>query len=190
MDERKTVQRSKLISKVLRHQPELAGLDLGPGGWVAVDDLLRGLYERAGVELTRAELDEVVATNNKRRFAFDASGTQIRANQGHSVEVDLGLPTTEPPEILYHGTGAQTVAAIQREGLRKMSRQHVHLSADILTAIKVGQRHGKPAVFAVASGAMARDGMLFYRSENDVWLVDTAPPRYLTLIDNRAAQSG
>lgn len=182
MDERLLVRRSKLISKVLRHQPSLAGLALGAGGWVMVDDLLAGLRERAGVTLTRADLNEIVAKNNKRRFAFDETGTHIRASQGHSVEVDLGLTQLEPPETLYHGTGARTVAAIQREGLRKMRRHHVHLSADVATARIVGARHGVPAIFAVAAGAMARVGAAFYRSENGVWLVDAVEPRYLTLL--------
>lgn len=182
MDERALVRRSKLLSKTLRHQPSLAGLTLGDGGWVAVDDLLRGLRERAGVTLSRTELDEIVANNNKRRFAYDETGTRIRASQGHSVEVDLELTETAPPETLYHGTGARAVAAIQREGLRKMRRHHVHLSADIPTALKVGARHGAPVVFAVASGAMARDGAPFYRSDNGVWLVEAVAPRYLRVI--------
>jgi putative RNA 2'-phosphotransferase len=182
MDERTLVRRSKLLSKTLRHQPSLAGLTLGPGGWVAVDDLLDGLRERAGAPITRAELDEIVANNNKQRFAYDDTGTRIRASQGHSVEVDLELTRIAPPETLYHGTGARTVEAIQREGLRKMRRHHVHLSADIPTALRVGARHGAPVVFAVASGAMARDGVPFYVSDNGVWLVEAVSPRYLTLI--------
>lgn len=182
MDERMLVRRSKLLSKTLRHQPSLAGLALGPGGWVAVADLLRGLRERVGVTLTRAELDEIVANNNKQRFAYDETGTLIRASQGHSVEVDLELAETPPPETLYHGTGARAVAAILRQGLRKMRRHHVHLSADIPTARKVGERHGPPVIFAVASGAMARDGVPFYRSDNGVWLVEAVPPRFLTVM--------
>jgi putative RNA 2'-phosphotransferase len=182
MDERTLVRRSKLLSKILRHQPSLAGLTLSDGGWVAVDDLLRGLSEHAGVTLTRAELDEIVVNNNKQRFAYDETGMRIRANQGHSVEVDLKLTEAQPPETLYHGTGARAVAAIQRGGLRRMRRHHVHLSADIPTALRVGARHGQPVVFSVASGEMARDGMAFYRSDNGVWLVEAVPPRYLTLI--------
>lgn len=182
MDEQLLIRRSKLLSKTLRHQPSLAGLTLGPGGWVAVDDLLRGLRERAGVSISRAELDEVVANNNKRRFAYDETGTRIRASQGHSVEVDMELTEMPPPQTLYHGTGARTVEAIWREGLRKMRRHHVHLSADTATALKVGARHGAPVVFAVAAGEMARDGVLFYRSDNGVWLVEAVPPRYLTRV--------
>lgn len=182
MEDRLLVRRSRLLSKILRHQPSLAGLTLGPGGWVVVDNLLAGLRERVGVIITRAELDEIVATNNKRRFAYDETGTRIRASQGHSVAVDLGLAEAAPPETLYHGTGARTVAAIQREGLRKMRRQHVHLSADTTTARGVGARHGEPVIFAVAAGAMARDGVLFYLSDNRVWLVEAVEPRYLSLI--------
>lgn len=182
MDERTLVKRSKLISKILRHQPSLVGLSLDPGGWVAARDLLDGLRERAGVVLTRADLDEIVARNNKRRFAYDETGSRIRASQGHSVAVDLGLEEVAPPERLYHGTSAQAVAAIQREGLRPMRRQHVHLSADLATARMVGARHGPSVVFTVASGQMARDGVVFYRSANQVWLTTTVPPRYLALI--------
>lgn len=182
MDERLRVKRGRLLSLVLRHQPRRAGLTLGEGGWVAVDDLLAGLRDRMGVTLSRAELDEIVATNNKRRYAYDESGSHIRASQGHSVDVDLGLEAVQPPETLYHGTGSQSVAAIQREGLRRMRRQHVHLSPDVETARRVGSRHGAPVIFSVAAGAMARDGVIFYLSENGVWLVDNAPPRYLTVL--------
>ncbi len=182
MDERALVRRSKLLSRVLRHQPSLAGLTLGPGGWVAVDGLLRGLSAYTGASVTRDELDEIVANNDKRRFAYDETGTRIRASQGHSVEVNLELTATQPPETIYHGTSARAVEAIQREGLRKMRRHHVHLSPDIPTAIKVGARRGRPVVFAVASGEMARDGAAFYRSDNGVWLVEAVPPRYLTLV--------
>lgn len=182
MDEKLLVRRSRLISKLLRHQPHLAGLTLEQGGWVAVDDLLAGLRAHVGVTLTRADLDEIVSKNNKRRFAYDATGTTIRASQGHSVDVDLELEALAPPETLYHGTGERTVAAIQREGLRRMRRLHVHLSADVATARTVGARHGAPAIFGVAARQMARDGVIFYRSENGVWLTHEVPPRYLTLL--------
>ncbi|HEX9037729.1 MAG TPA: RNA 2'-phosphotransferase [Ktedonobacterales bacterium] len=182
MNQKLVVRRSRLLSLVLRHRPDRAGLALGPGGWVAVDDLLVGLREHTGVTLTRAELDKIVAKNNKRRFAYDESGARIRASQGHSVEVDLELGRIEPPETLCHGTGAQRVAAIQREGLRRMRRLHVHLSADVATAHMVGVRHGVPAIFAVAAGLMARDGIAFFRADNGVWLTLKVPPRYLTLL--------
>lgn len=180
MDETRLVHASKFLSKHLRHAPARIGLTLEPGGWVTVDTLLAACA-RAGMPLTRAELDEVVERNNKRRFAYDATGARIRANQGHSVAVDLQLAPQTPPDVLYHGTGEGAVEAIRREGLKKMRRHHVHLSPDVQTALVVGRRHGRPVVFAVDAAAMARDGFTFYRSENGVWLVDAVPPHYLTI---------
>jgi putative RNA 2'-phosphotransferase len=179
MDEQRLVRVSKFLSKHLRHQPERLGLTLAPGGWVAVAALLAACAAH-GLPLTPIELDEVVARNNKQRFAFDESGERIRANQGHSVPVDLQLAPAQPPDLLYHGTAAGAVDAILREGLRKMRRHHVHLSPDIATAARVGARHGQPVVFAVDSGAMHRDAHRFYHTANDVWLVDAVPPRYLS----------
>ncbi len=129
--------------------------------------------------INRIELNEVVASNDKKRFSFDATGTLIRANQGHSVEVDLQLYAASPPDVLYHGTGQGAVEAILREGLCKMSRHHVHLSSDMTTARKVGARHGRPVVFTVDAAAMYRADHTFYCSENGVWLVDYVPPEYL-----------
>lgn len=179
MNEKRLVSTSKFLSLVLRHRPQMLGLTLAPDGWVAVDALLEA-SARHGRPITREQLEEVVARNDKQRFSFDEMGTRIRANQGHSVLVDLGLEPMEPPATLYHGTGATAVAAIEREGLRKMRRRHVHLSADVATALKVGQRHGQPVVFTVNAAAMWRDDIPFYRSANGVWLVDAVPPRYLT----------
>ncbi|HEU4783143.1 MAG TPA: RNA 2'-phosphotransferase [Ktedonobacterales bacterium] len=181
MDEKQLVKLSKYLSRHLRHQPEALGLTLEPGGWVAVDTLLAAMAHH-GMTVSRAELEEIVARNNKQRFAFDATGKRIRASQGHSVAVDLDLAPTEPPDTLYHGTGRATVDAILREGLRKMRRQHVHLSDEIATAVNVGSRHGAPAVLLVDAAAMARDGYFFYRSENGVWLTEGVPPRYLRLL--------
>ncbi len=183
MDEKQRVKISKYLSKVLRHDPASLGLTLAVGGWVPVDDLLAACA-RNGFRITRQELDEVVATNNKQRYAFDESGTRIRANQGHSVPVDLQLSPLEPPEILYHGTGANSADIIRSEGLKKMSRQHVHLSSDPDTARKVGARHGKPLIFVVRARAMCADGFDFYRSANGVWLVDYVPPAYLSEMSN------
>lgn len=171
---------SKTLSYHLRHRPDELGLTLGPGGWVPVADLLAALAAR-GKAITHAELAEVVARNNKQRFAFDAGGTMIRASQGHSVEVDLELEPVTPPETLYHGTSAGLVATILREGLRKMRRHHVHLSADVATAQNVGARHGPPAVLLVDAAAMHAAGHSFYRSANGVWLADAVPPEYLTM---------
>lgn len=178
MDAARRVKVSKFLSKHLRHDPAGLGLVLGPGGWVEVEALLAACARR-GVAITRAQLDEVVRTSDKQRFGFDATGAKIRANQGHSVEVDLQLAPREPPAELYHGTGERSLPAIFRHGLVKMSRHHVHLSADVETARRVGARHGAPAVLVVAAGAMHAAGASFYCSDNGVWLVDAVPVEYL-----------
>jgi putative RNA 2'-phosphotransferase len=136
-----------------------------------------------GVPLTRAELDEVVRRNDKQRFAFDETRTRIRANQGHSVPIDLGLEPVPPPPILFHGTSARFVPSILDDGLLKMRRHHVHLSPDRETARRVGARHGPPAIFQVGAAAMAAEGVPFYRSANGVWLVGHVPPRFLRLLE-------
>lgn len=178
MDEKRTVKTSKMLSRILRHDPGAVGVALDPAGWVEVDTLLAALG-RHGRPLSRAELDHVVATNNKRRFAYSADGRSIRASQGHTVEVDLGLPATAPPDVLFHGTAERTLRSILAEGLRPMSRQDVHLSADTDTAVKVGSRHGRPVVLEVDAAAMAADGHEFRVSANGVWLTDAVPVRYL-----------
>lgn len=179
METRDRVRISKFLAYHLRHDPGGLGLVLEPGGWVAVDVLLAACG-RKGTRISRAQLEEVVRTSDKQRFAFDADGAKIRANQGHSVEVDLQLRAAEPPDRLYHGTGEQSVAAILREGLLKMGRHHVHLSGDVETARKVGARHGRPAVLVVAAAAMRAAGFEFLRAENGVWLVDHVPSSYLS----------
>ncbi|MFD9716650.1 RNA 2'-phosphotransferase [Streptomyces sp. NPDC059076] len=175
-DDRRTVKVSKYLSRHLRHSPERIGITLDAGGWVAIDVLMRAAAEH-GFPLTRPELDHVVAVNDKRRFTVD--GPRIRANQGHTVEVDLGLPPAEPPAYLYHGTVAAHLAAIRGEGLRPMNRHHVHLSPDRETATRVGARRGRPVVLSVDCGAMHRAGHVFFVSANGVWLTDTVPPEYL-----------
>ncbi|NTW03737.1 MAG: RNA 2'-phosphotransferase [Oscillochloris sp.] len=185
MTEPQLTRISKNLSYHLRHRPDALGLTLGPGGWIAVDELL-GALARHGKPVTRAELDEVVARNSKQRFAFDESGTRIRASQGHSVAVDLELAPTEPPAMLYHGTGARAVAAILHEGLRKQQRHHVHLSTDVATAQTVGARHGHPVVLQVNAAAMRVAGHSFYRSANGVWLVDAVPPAFLQIWEQAA----
>jgi putative RNA 2'-phosphotransferase len=174
------VRLSKFLSLVLRHDPGTIGITLDPNGWVPVDELLSAAA-RKGKSITREQLDEVVATNDKKRFAFSEDGTRIRASQGHSVEVDLALDPVEPPEHLFHGTATRSVESIRAEGLVRQSRQHVHLSPDEETAIRVGQRHGKPVVLIVRSGQMHRDGHAFYRSDNGVWLTASVPPEYLEI---------
>ena len=172
------VRTSKLLSRILRHDPASVGLGLEPGGWVGVDDLLAALRRR-GYRVDRALLDQVVATNDKKRFAFDGTGARIRASQGHSVGVDLGLTPVVPPAELYHGTPERIAPLIAREGIRKMGRDHVHLSPDVATATRVGARRGKPYVFTVDAAAMHRDGHAFFLSENGVWLTDHVPAGYL-----------
>jgi putative RNA 2'-phosphotransferase len=169
---------SKYLSKHLRHTPEKLGLTLQPGGWVSVEGLLAGAA-RDGFRITRDELDEVVAQNDKQRFSFDEGGTRIRANQGHSTRVDLQLQPRTPPDVLYHGAAREDLPDILKTGLGRMSRHHVHLSTDVPTARKVGARHGKPVVLVVDAIKMYQAGILFYCSENGVWLVDSAPPEYL-----------
>ncbi|MFJ5518919.1 RNA 2'-phosphotransferase [Streptomyces griseoluteus] len=182
MDDRRTVKVSKYLSKHLRHQPERIGLTLDPAGWVEIDALLAAAAAH-GFPIGRAELDHVVAVNDKRRFAVE--GGRIRASQGHTVEVALGLPPATPPPYLYHGTVAGSLDAIRAEGLRPMNRHAVHLSADRATATRVGARRGRPVVLAVDAGAMHRDGHVFHVSANGVWLTDAVPPRYLRFSEPR-----
>jgi putative RNA 2'-phosphotransferase len=182
MDPKHTVRISKFLSKHLRHDPGGLGLELEEGGWVLVDDLVRGCA-RNRFPVTLEELLEVVASSDKQRFSFDETGARIRANQGHSVEVDLALDPVTPPDVLYHGTGHTTAEAVQREGLRKMRRHHVHLSADVETATRVGARHGRPVIFAVDARAMVEAGIPFFCSANGVWLVDEVPPTHLRRLD-------
>ncbi|WP_436885563.1 RNA 2'-phosphotransferase [Nocardiopsis dassonvillei] len=179
MDPKRPVRASKYIARVLRHDPDRAGVRLDPRGWTSVDGLLAGL-SRANVRISRAELDEVVAGNDKRRFELSADGTRIRARQGHSVAVDLGLAPAVPPEVLYHGTVGRFLPAISAEGLRPMARHDVHLSPDAETATRVGARRGRPVVLTVDAGRMHRDGHGFRVTGNGVWLVPAVPPEYLS----------
>lgn len=178
MDDRRLIRFSRFLSLVLRHDPAAAGIALDEGGWVDVDVLIAACG-RVGRPITRAELDQVVAGNDKRRFAYSADGRRIRASQGHSVAVDLGLEPVEPPAVLYHGTVERALPAVLREGLRPMSRQDVHLSADIATAERVGARRGRPVVLEIDAAGLAAEGHLFRRSANGVWLTDGVPPSRL-----------
>ena len=169
---------SKFLSLVLRHRPDAIGITLDAEGWVSVEVLLAACAQH-GRTISREQLDAVVRTNDKQRFAFSADGSRIRANQGHSLPVDLGLAPVEPPELLYHGTVSRFLESIRRDGLTKGKRHHVHLSPDIQTATKVGQRRGRPVVLVIEAGRMFREGHTFDRSENGVWLTDAVPPDYL-----------
>jgi putative RNA 2'-phosphotransferase len=169
---------SKFLAKHLRHAPADLGLTLQPGGWTLVDDLLAA-SARAGFPIAYDELIECVETNDKQRFSFDGTGDLIRANQGHSVEVDLQLEQKVPPDVLYHGTVERFLASIMAEGLKKGKRHHVHLSADIDTARKVGARRGKPVILQVAARKMHEQGIIFFISANGVWLTDSVPAAFL-----------
>jgi putative RNA 2'-phosphotransferase len=173
---------SKFLSKYLRHEPEALGLSLEPGGWVSVENLLAGAAKN-GFSITKEELVQVVAENDKKRFAFDDAGTRIRANQGHSADVDLQLQAAQPPAQLFHGTVRQFLDAILLEGLKKMARHDVHLSKDVQTASKVGQRRGKPVILVIDSGKMATDGFTFRLSDNGFWLTDHVLPQYIRLLE-------
>ncbi|WP_161883124.1 RNA 2'-phosphotransferase [Deinococcus alpinitundrae] len=162
---------SHRLSYLLRHAPQSAGLTLDVGGWVPVADVLAAL----GVPL--AQLERVVADSDKQRFSL--SGGRIRANQGHSVAVELQLAAQLPPEILYHGTVGSALDSIRRSGLTRQQRHHVHLSPDADTARKVGERRGPPVILVVRAGHMARAGHLFYCSENGVWLADSVPSEFI-----------
>lgn len=177
---REQVGLSKFLSYVLRHRPDEIGLELDAGGWASVDELLERAADH-GRAISRDALEAVVASNDKRRFRLSDDGRRIRASQGHSIPVDLGLEPREPPATLFHGTAARFLDAIRVEGLRPAARHHVHLSTDPETARAVGARHGSPVILLVDGAAMQRDGHVFFRSENGVWLTDHVPPRYLTV---------
>ena len=176
------VRMSKFLALVLRHDPARIGLRLDTGGWVDVDELLAAAG-RHGLPISRTELEAVVRDNPKQRFTLDRDRNRIRANQGHSLDVDLGLVPVAPPPVLWHGTSRTALARILEEGLRPMGRRHVHLSADQEAAVEVGRRHGPPVVLVVDSAAMHRTGHRFFRSVNGVWLTDQVPSRYLSLTD-------
>jgi putative RNA 2'-phosphotransferase len=180
MNDKETIKTSKFLSLILRHEPERVGLKLDAAAWVGVDELLQAA-NRHGVPLTLDQLKHVVATNDKKRFAFSEDGLRIRASQGHSVEVDLQYEPQVPPEFLYHGTPERFVESIHATGLNKGQRHHVHLSADAATATKVGQRRGRPVVLKIRAGDMHRAGHVFFRSANNVWLVDQVPPQFIDL---------
>ncbi len=176
--DRRLVTVSKYLAKHLRHAPQALGLTLQSGGWVSVDDLLAASV-RTGFPISYEELLEVVETNDKKRFSFDVTGDLIRANQGHSVAVDLQLEEKVPPDVLYHGTVERFLPSILTEGLNKGKRHHVHLSRDVETARKVGARRGQPVLLQVASGKMHAQGHQFFLSVNGVWLTDSVPAAFL-----------
>jgi len=178
MTEKETVRTSKFLSLILRHEPERVGLELGDAGCVGVDELLKAVNSH-GVSLTLDDLKHIVATSDKKRFAFSEEGLRIRASQGHSVEVDLQYPPQTPPDLLYHGTATRFLHAIRQHGLQKMQRHEVHLSAETRVTLQVGGRHGKPMLLTIRAGDMHRAGFVFRCSANGVWLVDHVPPQFI-----------
>lgn len=175
---------SKFLSLVLRHQPETIAITLDQNGWADVNDLIEKA-NNYGIKFDKETLNHIVATNPKKRFAFNDTLDKIRASQGHSVEIELGYTNQKPPEILFHGTAEKFVQSILDTGLEKGNRQQVHLSADFETAIKVGQRHGKPFVFKVLAEKMYNDNFEFFISDNGVWLTDNVPTKYLKQNDEK-----
>jgi putative RNA 2'-phosphotransferase len=169
---------SKFLSLILRHQPDKIGLTLDENGWADVDELIT-LANENGCKLDKAMLEKVVAENDKKRFSFNENKTKLRANQGHSIKVDVELSPAIPPDILYHGTAERFIESIKNNGLTKGKRLYVHLSSDRATAVNVGTRHGNPIVLEVDSKAMHNDGQKFYLSANGVWLVDAVSVKYL-----------
>jgi putative RNA 2'-phosphotransferase len=178
----KLVRAGKFMSLVLRHRPDKIGLLLDDNGWAKIEDLV-ACSQRANVRLSRDLIREIVATNDKKRFVLSADGERVRAAQGHSIPVDLELAPQKPPERLFHGTAARFVPSIHQQGLLRGRRQHVHLSLDRATAVKVGQRHGKPVVLTVHAGQMWQAGIPFFLSENGVWLTEWVAPEFIHFPD-------
>jgi len=170
---------SKFISLVLRHRPEEIGLILDEYGYMSTSDLIKGINEK-GYKVTFIDIERIVKEDDKQRYSFNDDKTKIKANQGHSVNINLELKSIEPPNVLYHGTATRFSESICKEGIKKQNRQYVHLSADIETATKVGKRHGELVVFRVNSQQMYEDGCEFYLSENKVWLTDYVPIKYFS----------
>ncbi|ASK31207.1 RNA 2'-phosphotransferase [Chryseobacterium sp. T16E-39] len=179
MNEIENKRISKFLSLILRHQPETIHLELDENGWADVEELITKSANKR-MYFTSEELNEIVETNNKKRFAFNEDKTKIRANQGHSIDIDLALTPQQPPQFLYHGTAEANIGSITEKGIEKRSRQHVHLSADKDTATKVGMRHGKPVILTIRTGKMFEEGIQFYLSNNGVWLTDFVDAKYIS----------
>lgn len=171
------VDTSRFISLILRHKPETIGITLDEHGWANVEELIAGVAKTH--EINMDILEEIVRTDDKQRYSFNDDKTLIRANQGHSIPVDVELEEVQPPEELWHGTGEKYVSSIDLQGLIPKSRLYVHLSKDVETAVRVGQRHGKPVLYIVKAGEMYKEGYKFYLSKNGVWLTKEVPVKYL-----------
>jgi putative RNA 2'-phosphotransferase len=172
------VTASKYLSLLLRHKPEVVGLTLDGEGWAEIEDIVR-LTAGGRTPLTKRLIEKITATSDKKRFVISDGGTRIRANQGHSIAVNLNLEPQNPPETLFHGTATRFLESILRQGLIRGSRQHVHLSPDRATALRVGRRHGKPVVLSIAAQAMQASGFVFFLSANGVWLTEYVPVKFL-----------
>ena len=175
---------SKFLALILRHKPETVGIQIDEHGWADVNDLIRKINAESTYEISHEILDEIVDTDDKQRYSYNSDKTKIRANQGHSIPVDVELKECIPPQILYHGTSAVAYRAIQKEGIKPMSRLYVHLSPDTQTAFKVGSRHGDPRIIYVDTVGMRRDGYKFYQSANGVWLTYEVPPKYFIMVSD------
>lgn len=171
---------SKYLSLILRHKPETIGISLDQNGWANVDELINGIAKTH--QFNMEILEEIVRTDNKQRYSFNEDKTRIRANQGHSIPVDVELEKLDPPQYLYHGTGEKYRTSIEEQGLIPKTRLYVHLSADVETAVKVGSRHGRPIVYRICAEQMKNDGYEFFRSVNGVWLIKAVPIQYMEQI--------
>ena len=178
---------SKFLSMVLRHKPHRIGIQLDENGWADVSSIIAGLGKN-GYRVNMSMLEEIVATCDKKRFSFNEDKTKIRANQGHSIDIDLGLDAVQPPHVLYHGTAQSSTKSILKQGLLKRKRHHVHLSLDRETALAVGRRHGIPVILVIDSRAMHQDGYSFYVSDNGVWLTDEVPVRYISELADKKSR--
>ena len=175
---------SKCMSLLLRHQPQKAHLDMDENGWVDMNQLVRNMNRYCRTNVSREDILQIVKTDAKTRYALSVDASKIRANQGHSIHVNMEFKPVEPPEVLFHGTGRKAVQSILQSGISKMSRQYVHLSADVNTAITVGKRHGSPCIFQIQAKEMYNNGYSFYRSENNVWLTDHVPCQFIQLLSS------
>jgi len=180
---RNSAKASKFLSYILRHHPEKIGINLDKNGYVDICLLINALQSNGWENFTKADLDQIILTNNKKRFAYNDEKTKIRASQGHSIKVDLNLKAQAPPHFLYHGTIKKFLLDIKKEGLKKRARHHVHLSVDVETAKDVGSRRGKPIILKISSKLMCFEGHLFYKSANGVWLTECVPFKYIILIE-------
>lgn len=178
MNKNKLIDLSRFLSYVLRHKPEAIGLNMESDGWVRVEELLAKMSVN-GKDITLDVLEIIVQQDDKQRYSFNSDKTLIRANQGHSIEIDLNLEPVDPPKYLYHGTTGRNLESIRKSGLLKQQRHHVHLSENTDTAKRVGARYGKPVILKIFAGDMVRAGHTFYCSDNNVWLTDAVPPEFI-----------